>query len=260
MFSVVIPLYNKELSVKNTINSVLSQSFKEFEIIIVNDGSTDKSFEIVKKIEDPRIILIDKSNGGVSSARNKGIQEAKHEWIVLLDADDLWKENHLEVLSDLITTYPKDKVFCTSYIRSNEVEQNNGENDVNVIEDYFLKAHTGFFCTSVACIHNSVFKDVGNFNTNLNRGEDLELWTRIGRKYRFIQANQVTATYRIEAENRSDKISYNINKSFLSLISFKNTTVSEKKYFRKLIFNASKRFFKNQDWKNLLFVLKKIIK
>lgn len=244
MFSVVIPLYNKELSVKNTINSVLSQSFKEFEIIIVNDGSTDKSFEIVKKIEDPRIILIDKSNGGVSSARNKGIQEAKHEWIVLLDADDLWKENHLEVLSDLITTYPKDKVFCTSYIRSNEVEQNNGENDVNVIEDYFLKAHTGFFCSSVACIHNSVFKDVGNFNTNLNRGEDLELWTRIGRKYRFIQANQVTATYRVDAENRSDN---NLKLKYTRIYNYNfNSCESENEYlyYKKAIVLNLRNFIK----------------
>lgn len=261
MFSVVIPLYNKELSVRNTINSVLNQTFKEFEVIIVNDGSTDDSLEIVKQIQDPRIRIIDKTNGGVSSARNKGIQEAKHEWIVLLDADDLWKENHLEVLSDLITTYPKDKVFCTSYIRSNEVEQNNGENDVNVIEDYFLKAHTGFFCSSVACIHTSVFKDVGNFNTNLNRGEDLELWTRIGRKYRFIQANQVTATYRIEAENRSDKINYNIKKSFLSTIDVRKIqSLSEKEYLKIILNNSFKRFLKKRDLKNSIFILKKILR
>jgi len=91
MFSVVIPLYNKERSVKNTIESVLNQTFQDFEVIVVNDGSTDNSLEVVKSFNDERIRIINQKNSGVSSARNRGIKEAKYEWIAFLDADDLWE-------------------------------------------------------------------------------------------------------------------------------------------------------------------------
>ena len=93
MFSVVIPLYNKELSIINTIQSVLDQTFQNFEIVVVNDGSTDRSVEMVEQFNDPRIRIINKSNGGVSSARNRGIQEAKYELVAFLDADDFWEQN-----------------------------------------------------------------------------------------------------------------------------------------------------------------------
>ena len=91
MISVVIPLYNKEKQIKRTIQSVLTQTFQDFEIVIVNDGSTDNSTIEVEKIKDSRIRLIHQENAGVSAARNKGIEEAKYELIALLDADDEWK-------------------------------------------------------------------------------------------------------------------------------------------------------------------------
>jgi glycosyltransferase involved in cell wall biosynthesis len=81
MFSVIIPLYNKELSISNTIQSVLDQTFQNFEIVIVNDGSTDNSVKEVEKFDDKRIRLIHQENKGVSAARNRGIEEAKYEWI-----------------------------------------------------------------------------------------------------------------------------------------------------------------------------------
>src|SRR5690606_6751565 len=115
MFSVVIPLYNKELSVRNTINSVLDQTFKEFEIVIVNDGSTDNSVKEVEKFDDKRIRLIHQENKGVSAARNRGIEEAKYEWIAFLDADDLWRENHLEEVVRMINIFPDFKVYVTSF-------------------------------------------------------------------------------------------------------------------------------------------------
>ena len=91
MFPVVIPLYNKEVYIKNTLNSVLAQTIKDFEIIVVNDGSTDKSAEVVKSLSDPRIRLINQVNAGVSVARNRGINEAKADLIAFLDGDDEWK-------------------------------------------------------------------------------------------------------------------------------------------------------------------------
>src|SRR5690606_15825103 len=150
MFSVVIPVYNKELSVTNTINSVLDQTFKEPEVIIVNDGSTDNSLEIVQQSKDDRIRIIDKPTEGVSSARNRVIKEAKYDWICFLDADDLWEDNHLQVLNDMIADYRQYKVFCTSYIKSNQKIPQTQNNNVVVIEDYFKEAiQHHFFWTSV---------------------------------------------------------------------------------------------------------------
>src|SRR5699024_6424946 len=101
MFSIVIPLYNKELSITNTLQSVLNQTFTDFEVVIVNDGSTDNSVEKVEAFNDPRIRLIHQANAGVSAARNKGIEEANYDWISFLDADDLWMENHLSILKNM---------------------------------------------------------------------------------------------------------------------------------------------------------------
>lgn len=102
MFSVIIPLYNKESQIKKTLESVLNQTFKDFEIVIVNDGSIDKSIEVVESFDDNRIRIINQNNSGVSQARNRGIIEANRKWIAFLDADDLWKPNKLEKYSKII--------------------------------------------------------------------------------------------------------------------------------------------------------------
>lgn len=96
MVSVVIPLYNKRQSIANTLQSVLSQTYSCFEIVVVDDGSTDDSAEIVRQFRDERIRLIQKENGGVCSARNLGIRESKGEFVALLDADDTLVPDCLE--------------------------------------------------------------------------------------------------------------------------------------------------------------------
>ena len=107
MFSIVIPLYNKELSISNTIQSVLDQTFQNFEIVIVNDGSTDNSVKEVEEFDDKRIRLIHQKNQGVSAARNRGIEEAKYEWVAFLDADDLWMKEHLEEYAKVVIENPQ---------------------------------------------------------------------------------------------------------------------------------------------------------
>ena len=241
MFSVIIPLYNKEQSISNTIQSVLNQAFQKFEIVVVNDGSTDNSVERVKEFEDPRIRIIDKRNGGVSSARNRGIEEAKYEWIAFLDGDDLWKENHLETLSQMIKMYPDDKVFTTSFVRSNQEEPVFKDNTIVVIDNYFKESLKRFVTwTSIMCAHNSVFEEVGLFNEQLNRGEDLDLWARIGREYRYIKSNLVTAVYIVDVGNHLSSGRSIYEKSFLSIIDLKGLENEERKYFKRLLKNRLK--------------------
>src|SRR5690606_12962360 len=94
-FSIIVPLYNKEKYLKATLKSVLQQTFIDFEIIIVNDGSTDKSLEIAKSFKNERIKIYTQENQGVSAARNLGIEKSTSEYCCFLDADDVWKDNHL---------------------------------------------------------------------------------------------------------------------------------------------------------------------
>jgi len=248
MFSVVTPLYNKALSIGNTIQSVLDQNFSDFELLIVNDGSTDDSIKIVKKFTDPRIRLINQSNQGVSSARNTGIKEARHDWIAFLDADDLWRVDHLHNLAYLINEYPDDKVFCTSYIKSNDTFPICQNNSIVLIDNYFKEVlKENFFWTSVVCLHNSVFRNVGQFDTRLSRGEDMELWTRIARKYRIVRSNKVTAIYRTEAENRSN-LFFNLKKSRVYLYDFKTSINNyETIYYKQYIVKVLRGLLKNRD-------------
>ena len=106
-FSVIIPIYNKEKDVETTIKSVLNQTYIDYEIILVDDGSTDNSLNIVNAIEDDRIQIFTKQNEGVSKTRNYGITKAKAEYIAFLDADDYWYPNHLEILHNLIKKFTK---------------------------------------------------------------------------------------------------------------------------------------------------------
>lgn len=254
MFSVIIPLYNKELSIFNTIQSVLDQTFQEFEIVVINDGSNDNSAKIVENIGDSRIQLIHQENQGVSAARNKGIEEAKNEWIAFLDGDDLWMENHLEILSKMIVNFPKDKVFCTSYVTSNETMPEDNEHKVKIIEDYFSETlkYGSFFWTSVACFNHDIFEKVGHFNIQLNRGEDLDLWTRIARQYRFIRSLRVTAIYRLDAENRSDK-NFNLIQSRVYNYDFAGAvTESEIKYYQHQISKTLRAFLSKKDLNNFI--------
>jgi glycosyltransferase involved in cell wall biosynthesis len=114
--SIVIPLYNKELCIRDTINSVISQSFSDYEIIIVDDGSTDNSVSVVENINNIKIKLIKTKNKGVSSARNIGVINALGEYIFFLDADDIILNNCLQDLLNLVIEFPQANIFTANFI------------------------------------------------------------------------------------------------------------------------------------------------
>lgn len=248
MFSVIIPLYNKELSIINTIESVLSQTFQDFEIVIVNDGSTDDSGKIVKTMSDPRIRLINQSNQGVSAARNKGIKEAKNEWIALLDGDDLWEKNHLEEIMRMMNKLPsssKRKVYATSFEYSNKLNRKSPSSYSEIFEvnNYFkIARRETIIWTSIVVIHKSCFNKVGFFNESLNRGEDVDLWARLGKEYTIVKSSEITAIYRIEAENRSNS-SFDIEKSFLYNHDFSSATSRDEEEYYKSRLSSTIRGF-----------------
>ena len=131
MISVVIPLYNKEQSIAATIQSVLAQTYTDYEIIVVDDGSTDNSLKVVQErvseLENERVRIIHQENAGVSAARNKGILESKGKYIAFLDADDLWAPNYLATLAALIADFPNAGLYSLGY-----VEMKGGQSSISV--------------------------------------------------------------------------------------------------------------------------------
>ncbi|MGG5578476.1 glycosyltransferase family 2 protein [Myroides sp. C15-4] len=264
MFSVVIPLYNKELSIKNTLLSVLNQSIGDFEVLIINDGSSDNSLKRVKEINDSRIRIINKLNGGVSSARNLGILESRFDWIAFLDGDDLWDKSHLEEVLKMMELFPDKSIYATSYRFSNEIVKSDSidKSKIFVVENYFKQALNSYLVSSSSIIiRKDCFHVVGFFNEDLNRGEDLEMWCRLAKKFEFVKSCKKTVTYRLESENRSCDIVYNIRKSFLSKINLKDQDMSmeEKIYKKKLVKSSIVRFLKKGQLKNALIMIKKML-
>lgn len=250
MFSVVIPLYNKELSISNTIQSVLNQTFQNFEIVVVNDGSTDNSLEVVKQINDSRIRVINKPNGGVSSARNRGIEESNFEWIAFLDGDDLWEKFHLEEIVKMMKVYPKEKVYVTSFEYSDGRKMYRHPRSSNIfkIENYFKEAiKENLICSIIIVIHKDCFETSGVFNEQLNRGEDLDLWARLARSFDIIKSKKVTATYRVDAENRSNQ-TFDLIKNRVYYFDFNSKLAqSEINYYKNEIINRLKELLRKRD-------------
>ena len=115
MFSIIIPLYNKADYIAETLKSVLNQTYCDYEVIVVNDSSTDNSLEVASSFQDERIHIYTKENEGVSAARNYGIMHAKYDYIAFLDADDIWESDYLECQKKLIGTYPDAGIYSTAF-------------------------------------------------------------------------------------------------------------------------------------------------
>lgn len=258
MFSVVIPLYNKELSIRNTILSVLNQSYQNFEIVVINDGSTDNSVKIINNIQDHRIRIIHQENEGVSSARNHGITQAKYEWIAFLDGDDLWESNHLEEIVKMMKVFPENKIYVTSFEFSDKRKMFKHErnNPIFKIDNYFKEAiKENLLWTSIVVVHAQCFIDVGDFNINLNRGEDLDLWARLAKRYSIVKSTKITAIYNIDDIFSLTKSKSIYKKSILSIIDLRNKTEFERAYLKKILINRIKLDIKTLDIKDLLRIL-----
>lgn len=212
MISVVIPLYNKEKAIVDTLRSVLTQTCTDFEVVVVDDGSTDNSLNVVrsfvKSIRPSFIIrIIHKGNGGVSSARNRGIKEAKCDYIALLDGDDLWEPTFLEEQVKLIRDFPEAAMWGvnTAFIKGGEThkwEQGMGDGFRGYVENYFGTKHNDLFCSSSVVIRKEVFDVVGYFDERINSSEDLDMWYRIILKYPVVFYDKVLVYYNQDAENR----------------------------------------------------------
>jgi glycosyltransferase involved in cell wall biosynthesis len=207
-FSIVIPLFNKNKSIGKTIQSVQKQTYTAFELVIVDDGSTDGSYKIVESIADQRIRLIKKSNGGVSSARNKGIKEAKFNYITFLDADDFWEPNYLEEMAYFIDLFPGAGLYGCAFDEVNKKRIENRDFGLDdgykgYIQDFFTHSiKHQLYWTSATIINKELVSNKGFFDERINIGEDLDLWFRIGYYHKVAFYNKILAHYNTGAENR----------------------------------------------------------
>jgi glycosyltransferase involved in cell wall biosynthesis len=196
VFSVIIPLYNKENYIENTLKSVINQSFQDFEIIIINDGSTDESLEKIKVFHKDfkKITIKNQKNKGLSAARNIGILAAKGEIIALIDADDLWNIDFLKSIYNLYLMFPETSIFGTDYfekysetniLRPKKNININLKNKSFIIEDFFLNNKF----QPIVCQSSIAFKkEISNnllFNETINYAEDVDFYIKAFLKYKI---------------------------------------------------------------------------
>ncbi|WP_158974672.1 glycosyltransferase family A protein [Cellulophaga sp. L1A9] len=184
MISVVIPLYNKAHTITRTLSTVLEQTFSEFEIVIINDGSTDKGTDVISNYtNDKRVRIIDQVNQGVSVARNQGVLHAKYEYIAFLDGDDEWLPTYLETMYAAITEFPNAGfICCAGKVRSggrDYLRLADKYSDQIVEIDFFQNPHV-FLHSSATVVTKTIFNTTSGFPVGMKQNEDYALFFLLG--------------------------------------------------------------------------------
>ena len=229
MISVVIPLYNKEASIKQSLMSVLSQSYQDFEVVIVDDGSTDNSVAKVEEIQDSRIRLIRQENGGPSKARNTGVKNAKGEWILFLDADDEMLSGALDFFSKKIQKHTDVDMFLGEVIVNNgKAEHLAIEYKEGVVSNPFKSHVLGrlFQCSGTTVYRKSIVEKYP-FDERVRRYEDLQRIFKLYRKYRLYLCHKPVAKINLEFSAASCARK-DIKEDFLGHLDFKGKSFWEK--------------------------------
>ena len=216
--SVVIPSYNSQTYIGQTIGSVLAQTMTDFELLVVDDGSTDETPALVRQCGDARVRLIPQANAGVCRARNRGITEARAPLICLLDHDDWWYPHKLQRQCEEMARHPEAGVAYSSFIvwrppahgapfpdpSSFRIEGTPDDLDPAfsgwVHHQFLLDC---WMLTSTSMFRREVFERCGNFDESLPFSEDWDLWLRIAREFPFVQLRRPTTLYRMHATQGS---------------------------------------------------------
>ncbi|MFG0739818.1 glycosyltransferase family 2 protein [Proteus terrae] len=212
-FSVVIPLYNKQESILRAIDSVLKQSYVYFELIIINDGSTDNSKKVIDdNVSDSRVKIFDQSNSGVSITRNNGIKKSKYNYVCLLDADDTWSPNFLNEIKKLVNQDPNCSLYSTRY---KEIYPCGKEfiGKLSLAKNHFGIVHNFYAAyarsrslihSSSVCINKSIMEKVSYFPENIKLGEDIFTWLKLAENNDVSFSSTICSTVHRDAENRTN--------------------------------------------------------
>ncbi len=275
VFSVIIPLYNKEKYIKATLNSVIHQIHSTFEIIIVNDGSTDNSLKVVNSISDYRIQIINQQNKGLSAARNTGIKAAKYDYIAFLDADDLWSEDYLLVISKLIKNEEEAGVYSTKSAilkpkQKFDLSQTTYSSKKTTLISNYFQFKKNLFSNSSVVINHQVFDNIGYYDESINYGEEEDFFIRCFSKYKLVHYNENKVYYLKGIEDqltspntKIDRVipnytkyltneNYKTLKPYIDFIYFKLVVLYKMERNRKLV----KKFKAKIEISNLSFIQK----
>ncbi|MBI3999274.1 MAG: glycosyltransferase [Candidatus Omnitrophica bacterium] len=205
LVSVIIPTYNREHLLVDAVESVLSQTFKDYELIVVDDGSTDGTEEIIKRKYDGKIRYFKQENQGISGARNRGIREAKGEYIAFLDSDDLWLPEKLEKQVAFLDSHPEVGLICTKLWRYAIGK----ESEKRLCPEYFsaefkdLLVSNNYVPTTTVMVRKECLDQIGLFDTNLSVAEDFDLWLRFMKRFKVHCLEDVLAVHREHPQKTS---------------------------------------------------------
>lgn len=206
LVSVIIPAYNAELYIKEALESVLGQTYQEFEIIVIDDGSTDNQKEIISTLmeKDDRIKYFYQENSGVSIARNHGILLSKGDYLAFLDADDVWYPNNLELKVEKFESGKFGLVHSSANIideRSNITGQSIIGKEGSLLEDMLMWKETCIPGPSSVLVKKEVIEEIGDFDTNLSTAADQDFFFRVASKYSIGRVEGITWNYRLHESN-----------------------------------------------------------
>ena len=204
-FSIIMPLFNKEPYIAKALGSVCSQTYPNWELVIVNDGSTDNSLSVVKleiskknKDIQNKISVIDQENSGVAAARNRGVKESNGEYVCFLDADDWWEKEFLEEIDKLIKDYPDAGLYATNYVYykpgKTRVALKLQRGYINYPEAY-MKSTMMPVTSITTCMPRMVFDKMGGFPVGIKLGEDFLLWAKTAVHYKVAFCEKALAYY-----------------------------------------------------------------
>jgi glycosyltransferase involved in cell wall biosynthesis len=204
--SVIIPTYNREQLISRAINSVLAQTYKDYEIIVIDDGSTDHTKEALEPFEG-KIKYFYQDNSGISGARNRGIEEARGNYIAFLDSDDAWMPEKLATQAEILDRDPSVGIVYSKMLILNEdgkhcgfkPDEKTGRNFMELIEI------RGDIATSTVMTRRECFQKVGRFDPDLPPMEDFDMWLRISKFYKIYEVENVTLAYYYEHGQQATK-------------------------------------------------------
>jgi glycosyltransferase involved in cell wall biosynthesis len=208
--SVIIPTYNNQNTILETIVSVQQQTFSDFDIIVINDGSTDKTVEILNTVQDKRLKIFSYENGGVSVARNRGISVATGKYIAFLDADDLWTKDKLELQFSALEEKPEAVLaYSWTYTMSENGEQIHKCDPIffegNVYNQLLMVNFIISPCSNILVLKEAI-DNVGDFDSSLTHCEDWDLCLRLSRKWSFVVVPKYQVFYRQSLVSASSNI------------------------------------------------------
>lgn len=263
LVSIIIPLYNKENAIFNTVQSVLKQTVTDFELIVVNDGSTDNSLEVVKSIKDERIQIYSKKNGGVSSARNFGANKAATPWLLFLDADDRLRPNCIETLLNLGTEYPKAHILTGNHVSI----KSNGDEEICCIykTKHYIKHPKKDFWewnfmprTGASIYSREKFMEAGGFDERISIFEDLELDLKFMNSCIYAYTPEIVYEHYCEYAELSIKPKP-LNKYFPYYIEINNQSFLEKLMLYSVTLATYYKFKKWNDIESCNYLRSKIL-